>query len=77
MGWIQTMWSFVTGRSQERDAQQETISRALVFQRERNARIREELTSEIQDLRGSEARMGDYFTRLQINAGRGRQNGAR
>lgn len=76
MGWIKTMWSFITGRSQEVASRQEVISRALAFQRERNARIRDELTSEIADLRGSEARMHDYFSGLAANAGRGRRGGA-
>lgn len=77
MGWAKTMWNFITGRNQEINSEQEVVSRALAFQRERNVRLRNELTSEIQDLRGSEARMHDYFARLQVNVGRSKQGGAR
>ncbi|MBF6059147.1 hypothetical protein [Thiomicrorhabdus heinhorstiae] len=73
MEWIRAMWSYLTGRRQEVDAQQEVINRALAFQRERNERLRSELTSEIADLRGSEARMHDYFAGLASNAGRSRR----
>lgn len=70
------MWNFLTGRNHEIDSQQEVVSRALAFQRERNARIRDELTSEIDGLRGSEARMHDYFARMQVKAGRGQKGEA-
>lgn len=70
------MWNFITGRNVEIDAQQEVVSRALAFQREKNARIRNELTSEIDVLRGSEARMHDYFTRMQVNTSRGKKGEA-
>lgn len=77
MGWVKAMWGFMTGRAQERDAQQETISRALAFQREKNEKLRGELTSEIECLRGSEARMQDYFGGLRANAGRARRGGTK
>jgi hypothetical protein len=73
MGALRNMMDFLTGRQVVRAAEQAEVDRALASERARTRVNMTELERQVDGLKGSEARMMDYFSRLQTEAGRGRR----
>ena len=73
MGVLQSMWNAFTGRRHAIDAQQAEVSRALAVQREETRSLTAELDDKVEELRGSDARMMHFLSRMQGEASRARK----
>lgn len=64
------MMDFLSGRSHVRAAEQAEVDRALASERAQTQVNMSALEQQVNGLKGAEARMMDYFSRLQSDASR-------
>lgn len=73
MGVLQSMWNAFSGRRHAISEQQAEVSRALAAQREETRNLTAELDDQVEELRGSDARMMHFLARMQSEASRAKR----